>query len=108
MVFLLDREYAGRIADLSPAVEGFVAVSTSAVNDEYVFDSAVVVQPNTKYWFYSNDQRDVLYSSNGNQDLYPDGEMYASNTMRFVVFYPFGRGTERVDANFVLKGRPVR
>jgi hypothetical protein len=108
-VFLLNREYLGPVRDLSSSVDGFVAVSTSIVDDEYVFENAIAVQPGVKYWFYSNDQGHTLLASDGNQDLYTSGEMYvASVGDRFAVFYPFGRGTERVDANFILRGRPVR
>jgi hypothetical protein len=106
-VFLLNREYLGPVADLSPSVEGFVAVATG-VNDEYVFDTALVLQTGT-YWFYSNDQTEMLLSSDGRQDVYADGEMYVRSVGdRFAVFYPSTQRTERIDANFLLQGRPVR
>lgn len=105
-VFLLDREYPSRITDLSPSVASFIAVSEPAANDEYVFDSAIVVQPGTRYWFYTNDQTtSLLLTSDGHQDLYADGDMYVPGGDRFVVFYWLGRDTDRVDANFVLRGR---
>ena len=106
-LFLLNREYAGPIPDLSPSVDGFVAMAAAA-NDEYVFDETLVLQPG-RYWFYSNDQTNSIVASNGNRDLYTDGEMYALGpNNRFVVYFPNGVTTERVDANFVLRGRPVQ
>jgi hypothetical protein len=92
---------------LSASVEGFVAVSTSVADEEYVFDATITIQPGT-YWFYSNDQTATLLTSDGRQDLYPDGEMYSPGVgNRFAVFHTTMQGTDHHDANFVLRGRPV-
>jgi len=107
-VFLLSQEYLGPVADLSTSVDGFVATSTSVVDDEYVFDNTITVQPGTRYWFYTNDQTATLLSSDGRQDLYADGEMYVSSVgNRFAVFYATMQRTDPHDANFVLRGRAV-
>lgn len=94
---------------MSPSVAGFVAVSASIADDEYVFDSAITVQPG-RYWFYTNDQTtSSLITSDGLQDLYPDGELYvASVGDRFAVMYTTREQTDRRDANFRLRGRPVQ
>jgi hypothetical protein len=107
-LYVLDREYVGRIADLSPSVEGMIGVSAPAVDDEYVFADAVTLQPGTKYWFYTMDHTSgLVLTSLGNPDLYPDGEMYAPNGDRFAVFFYTPQRTERIDVNFVLRGRRV-
>src|SRR5262245_16926941 len=101
-VYLLSREYLGPVADLSASVDGFIAVSTSVAEDEYVFDAAIAIQAGT-YWFYSNDQTATLLSSDGRQDLYSDGEMYVLSVgSRFAVFHTTMQGTDPHDANFVL------
>jgi hypothetical protein len=107
-LYIFSQEYQGPIRGLSPSAPGFVAVSTSVQDEEYVFSDAVTLQPGTTYWFYSSDQTAVILSTDNRQEsLYPGGDMYVSNGERFVVFYPFGEGRGRVDANFVLRGRPV-
>ena len=108
-VYLLDREYLGPVAGLSPSTVGVIGVSAPGGNGEYVFDSAIVLQPNTKYWFYSNDQTEERLLISMDRELYPDGNMYVKGVAeRFMVFDLSGRGDEHADANFVLRGRPVQ
>lgn len=84
-----------------------MAVTATVVNDEYLFDTAVTLQTGTKYWFYTNDQTSsFLLSSDHRQDLYPDGDLYE----RVGPNNFWGISTtlgQRLDANFVLRGRPV-
>lgn len=106
-LFLLSQEYLGPVPGLSPSVAGFVAVTATVVADEYVFDDATTLQPGSKYWFYTNDQTSLFLASSDHRfDLYPDGDLYE----RVGPNNFFGISTtlgQRIDANFVLRGRPV-
>jgi hypothetical protein len=72
--FLLNQQYLGTPNNLNNSTPGYLD-STSTINSgEYVFDSGLVLQPNTHYWLYENalinpsggpNNTGVIYYSNG-------------------------------------------
>ena len=56
-LYLLSSAYAGTPANLGPSTTGLIAIGTvsgGGVGTSYTFDSSVVLQPNTQYFFYSD------------------------------------------------------
>lgn len=108
-LFLFNQEYQGPIADMGPSALGFVAVSAPATSDEYVFPEAVTVQSGAKYWFYSEAlASDFLSTDAGLGDQYQGGDQYAPGPGPGWVRAIVSGTTDRLDANFVLRGRPVQ
>jgi hypothetical protein len=58
-LFLLSSAYAGVPANLSSSTTGFLGVGTvsgGGVGTSYTFDPSVTLQPNTQYFFFSNNR----------------------------------------------------
>lgn len=58
-LYLLSSAYAGTPANLGPSTTGLIAIGTvsgGGVGTAYTFDSSVVLQPNTLYFFYSGNR----------------------------------------------------
>lgn len=51
-LFLMEWEWIGLPEDLSPERLGYIAQSTGIVNNAYVFDPSVQLDPNKQYWVY--------------------------------------------------------
>jgi hypothetical protein len=51
-LFLMEWEWIGLPEDLSPERIGYIAQSTGIVNNAYVFDPSVQLDPNKQYWVY--------------------------------------------------------
>lgn len=52
-LYLLSQEYLG-LPSLLPSAPGLIAVSTGTAGFNWIFDSSVVLQPNTPYYFYED------------------------------------------------------
>lgn len=58
-LYLLSIAYADTPANLGPSTTGLIAIGTvsgGGVGTAYTFDSSVVLQPNTQYFFYSDNR----------------------------------------------------
>lgn len=82
-LFLLSSAYTGTPAALSASTTGFIAVGTvsgGGVGSSYTFDPSVTLQPNTQYFFYSNNRPGgagaVDIDTSG---TYAGGSRYGSN-----------------------------
>lgn len=53
-LFVLTQEYWGTMGGLSPATPGFLAVSSTIVDERWVFGSELTLAPLTWYYFYSD------------------------------------------------------
>lgn len=101
-LFLLSSAYSGTPASLSSSTTGFLGVATvsgGGVGTSYTFDPSVTLQPNTQYFFYSNNRPGGV----GAVDIdgggtYTGGSRYgsANGTGGFV--------TRPGDVSFVLEG----
>ena len=54
-LFLLDQQYSGRPQDLGPSSPGFLGSSTASDN-QWVFQISAPLQPNSQYFFYQSSQ----------------------------------------------------
>lgn len=52
--FLLNQEYLGTPNNLSGSTPGYLDSTSTIVGGQYVFDSGLILQPNTQYWLYEN------------------------------------------------------
>lgn len=113
-VYILDREYFGTQGALSTSTPGFVAQSTAIVNGEYVFDSAVTLQAQTHYWFYTAGERvdpwsDWEFDRASMRDVYPDGTAYSTGAnLPYILFLGADFDPPFSDFNFELQGRRVQ
>jgi hypothetical protein len=62
--FLLNNEYLGTPAALSPAAAGFLG-SANAVGGIYTFPASLILQPATTYYLYSNSFFDTVNGGPG-------------------------------------------
>jgi hypothetical protein len=53
-LFLLNQQYLGTPGALSAATPGYISQSQSIAGGMYLFSSSLIVQPNTTYFFYTN------------------------------------------------------
>src|SRR5438876_287002 len=53
-LFLLTQEYLGSPDALDSSTPGYLAQSAQITGGIYGFDSAVILQPGTQYFFYAN------------------------------------------------------
>ena len=101
-LFLLSSAYAGVPADLSSSTTGFLGVGTvsgGGVGTSYTFDPSVTLQPNTQYFFFSNNRP----GGAGAVDIDGDGTYTGGSR------YGSGNGTGGFiarpgDVSFVLQG----
>lgn len=81
-LFLLSSAYSGTPANLSASTAGFIAVGTVAgggVGTSYTFDPSVTLQPNTQYFFYSNNRPGGVGAVDiDGSGAYPGGSRYGS------------------------------
>lgn len=73
-LYVLSQSYAGQPAQLSAATPGFVGV-TSTLGGGWVFGPSVILQPNTKYYFYMDTASPVPLVAG---DSFPGGELYSA------------------------------
>src|SRR5690242_7835426 len=69
-LFLLSQQYLGTPGTLNPATPGYIAQSQSIASNAYVFGGAVILQPNTTYYFYTNQ---LVPGNSGDGDVIPGG-----------------------------------
>jgi hypothetical protein len=120
-IYVLDREFLGVPADLSPSMPGFLARSepeasglTNTQGSEYTLPDSLVLAGNTTYWFYTDKQG--AFATSFDKDVYSGGNLYvtgfptnpfrkspASGRMVNGVFVPAPPGVT-TDANFRLRG----
>jgi hypothetical protein len=94
-LFLLSQEYLGTPAALSAASAGYIAQSQSIAGGMYLFNANVVIQPNTMYFFYTNQ---TVPNNSGDGNLIT-GSAYSSTGGIYTIL-PNG-----ADARFRLQGR---
>src|ERR1044071_6225742 len=75
-LYVIDQEFLGPLSPLA-TVPGLVARSTGIDGGEYVFDPAVILTGETKYWFATDSSVGYL-SSQPTTDIYPGGDLYFS------------------------------
>lgn len=104
-LFLLSSAYTGTPSGLSPSTTGFIATGTvpgGGVGSYYSFDSSVILQPNTQYFFYSNNRPGGSGATGFN----------GSGTYSGGIRYGSGNGTDAFAARsgdyfFLLEGTQV-
>ncbi|MBK1884898.1 PEP-CTERM sorting domain-containing protein, partial [Luteolibacter pohnpeiensis] len=74
-LYLLDSEYLGNQADLSPSTPGFIAQTSATGGGVWEFSSSITISPNTQYWIYTQgiEITPVAFNSENN---YADGIAY--------------------------------
>jgi hypothetical protein len=98
-LFLLNQEYLGTPSALSAATGGYIGQSQSIANGIYIFDPDVILQPNTTYFFFTN-QSVPNNSGGGNFSL---GSAYGDvGSGGTYIALPEG-----MDARFRLQGNMV-
>ena len=95
-LFILTQEYLGTPSNLSTSTPGFLAQSQSIAGGMYIFNPSVVLQPNTRYFFYANASGFLT----GNSDV-PGENLYFT----FAAGNPFIASI--ADANYRLSGDVV-
>lgn len=96
-LFLVNQQYSGTPAALSASTIGYIAQSQSIAGGMYVFSASLVIQPNTTYYFLSNQ---TVPNNSGNLNTIP-GTAYA-DTGPGGVYAPVDG-----DARFRLQGSVV-
>ncbi|MFC5051157.1 PEP-CTERM sorting domain-containing protein [Rubritalea spongiae] len=74
-LFLLDSEYLGAQAALSPATAGFIAETSNVINGEWVFNPTKSIDANTQYWIYTQGEAITPIAFNDSNN-YADGIAY--------------------------------
>jgi hypothetical protein len=100
-LFLLTNEYLSSPANLSASTPGFVAQSTGIVNNAYIFNPSVTINPLTQYWVYMGGVSALAGGGFGGNTL-PGGQAYeqfGSSTGNY-----FSSGGGSLDFNFTLSG----
>jgi len=93
--FMLSEEYSGLPSGLSSSTPGFLAASTSISSGQFIFDSSLVLQPDTQYFLYATTPFSITA---GRPDF--SGQAYISigGSQDFTLL----NGIE--DANFLVSG----
>ena len=73
---LLDTEYLGKPEDLGSSSTGYLGTG-NAVGNFYVFDPSVILNPNTKYFFYTTTSFPAFSLSGGSHPDYDGGLFYS-------------------------------
>jgi hypothetical protein len=98
-LFLLSQEYLGAPAALGPATAGYIAQSQSIASGMYHFQDNVTIQPNTTYFFYTNQ---TVPNNSGDGNVIP-GTAYANQGAGG----NYVRLAGAIDARFRLQGDVV-
>lgn len=98
-IFLLSQEYLGSPGDLSNLTTGFIAGSQSTTGGQFFFEPSVVMQPNTKYFLYT----DVVQPNLSSRPDVPfvGGDGYTGISGTYSLFSP------ELDNKFRLSGEVV-
>jgi hypothetical protein len=79
-LFILTSSYAGTPTDLSSGTTGFLAQSVSAIGNVWQFASNVTLNPNTVYYFYTDEGFSWPSGSGSGGNLDPGGQPYFADT----------------------------
>jgi hypothetical protein len=102
-LFLLSQEYLGTPGALNAATAGYIAQSQNIASGMYVFGPGATIQPNTTYFFYTNQ---TVPNNSGDGDVIP-GSAYG-NVGSGGTYVKLPGGTlGGVDARFRLQGSVV-
>lgn len=85
-LYLLDQEYLGPASTLSSSTSGYIAATSSIQafggGQEWVFDAAVTLAPDTDYWFcmdrHTNETEPFMGVVSITRDTYDGGNFYYS------------------------------
>jgi hypothetical protein len=97
-LFLLNQQYLGTPGALSAATPGYIAQSQNIAIGMYLFSGNVIIQPNTTYFFYTNQ---TVPNNSGDGDVIAGsayGDIGSGGT--YVSF-------NGIDARFRLQGNVV-
>ena len=97
-LYLLSQEYAGTPDDLAVA-PSLIAISEAGYQTAWIFDSSVVLPPNTAYYFYEDGGLDGAIGFPGKDPIAPFPGYLAEGLNS-----PFGNGPSN---DYVLTGDPV-
>jgi len=101
--FLLSQEYLGSPSALGVGTSGFLAASTSIVNNQYVFGASLVLQGGTKYYLYEN----AIITTSGGAGIAGGNTYFATTaTSNFAALRVPG-STALQASNFLLSGNAV-
>ena len=102
--FILSLEYLGTPADLSSSAAGFMAESTGISGGRFVFDPLLVLQPDTRYYFYGNAEF-AAGTVTGGWDGFTETQTWVS--WSYLSTENFESGFEVASANFNVSGTPI-
>jgi hypothetical protein len=93
-LFVLDQEFLGDPATLGAAIPGFLAQSTAVVSGVWQFSNALVLLPETHYFFYTN--APLTIRGHGGDGTLSPGTSYVAT--------PLFSNNSLADLNFRLSG----
>ena len=93
---MLNQEYLGTPAALTAATAGYIAQSQFIANGVYVFAPSVTIQPNTTYFFYTNQ---TVLNNSGDGNVIPGSAYAGLGSGGAYIIAPEG-----ADARFRLQG----
>jgi hypothetical protein len=99
-LYLLDKEYLGNVDTLGVLTDGFIGMGVSD-GVSWKFDSSIIIDSMSTYWFYATDVRNGLLLSGYEHDRYSGGSLYyAPNNSSFIKY-------DTWDQAFVLSGNVI-
>ena len=101
-LYLFDQVFTGVPSTLSSSDVGFIANATSVVNNVWIFDPSIVLQPNTQYAVYSDTPFSAGSITGGETVDYASAYMYFVNEQDQTGYFPFTN-----TANFSLGGTSI-